>query len=70
MTPRAFLIILVLLVAGFFACRDSYLMGIYILVCFYAMVSIGWNLAAGFTGLMSLGQALFVGIRKIGRKFI
>ena len=62
MTRKAFVIIIVLLAAGFAACRDSYLMGIYILVCFYAMISVGWNLAAGFTGLLSLGQALFVGI--------
>lgn len=42
--------------------RQPYLADVLILVCMYGALSVSWNLAAGFAGLLSLGHSLFFGI--------
>ncbi|MFV7930236.1 branched-chain amino acid ABC transporter permease, partial [Enterococcus faecium] len=41
---------------------DRYLMDVFVLTCLYGTMAVAWNLAAGFTGLLSLGHSLFIGI--------
>jgi branched-subunit amino acid ABC-type transport system permease component len=41
---------------------DPYYMDVYILAAMMGTLGVAWNLMAGFTGLVSLGHALFFGI--------
>lgn len=41
---------------------DPYYMDVYILAAMMGTLAVAWNLMAGFTGLVSLGHALFFGI--------
>ncbi len=40
----------------------SYVLGILIMVFFFALIGQGWNILSGYTGHISLGHSLFVGI--------
>jgi branched-chain amino acid transport system permease protein len=41
---------------------SSYALGVFILIFFYAYLGQSWNILTGYTGMISLGHALFVGI--------
>jgi branched-chain amino acid transport system permease protein len=41
---------------------DSYELGVFILIFFYAYLGQSWNILTGYTGMISLGHSLFVGI--------
>jgi len=41
---------------------SSYVMGIFILIFFYAYLGQSWNILTGYTGVISLGHSLYVGI--------
>lgn len=41
---------------------SSYVLGIFIMVFFFALIGQGWNILCGYTGHISLGHSLFVGI--------
>lgn len=41
---------------------DSYELGIFIMIFFYAYLGQSWNILTGYTGMISLGHSLFVGI--------
>jgi branched-chain amino acid transport system permease protein len=56
-TAFVLLFILVLLVT-----KNPFYTHILILICFYAMLSIAWNLIGGFGGQLSLGHSAFLGV--------
>ena len=64
MTPRAMilagLLLAALLVLPFFA--DSYVLSVLTTVLWFAYVGQAWNVMMGFSGLLSLGHALYVGL--------
>jgi branched-chain amino acid transport system permease protein len=41
---------------------SSYWLGIFIMIFFYAYLGQSWNILTGYTGVISLGHSLFVGI--------
>jgi branched-chain amino acid transport system permease protein len=41
---------------------DSYELGVLILIFFYAYLGQSWNILTGYTGMISLGHSLYVGI--------
>jgi branched-chain amino acid transport system permease protein len=41
---------------------SSYALGVFILIFFYAYLGQSWNILTGYTGMISLGHALYVGI--------
>lgn len=41
---------------------DKYILGIFIMIFFYAYVGQSWNILTGYTGHISLGHALYIGI--------
>jgi len=41
---------------------SSYVLGIFILIFFYAYLGQSWNILTGYTGMISLGHSLYVGI--------
>lgn len=41
---------------------DKYVLGIFIMIFFYAYLGQAWNVLTGYTGHISLGHALYVGI--------
>lgn len=41
---------------------DKYLLGIFVMIFFYAYLGQSWNILTGYTGHISLGHALYVGI--------
>lgn len=41
---------------------SPYILGILIMVFFFALIGQGWNILSGYTGHISLGHSLFVGI--------
>lgn len=41
---------------------DKYALGIFVMIFFYAYLGQSWNVLTGFTGHISLGHALYVGI--------
>jgi branched-chain amino acid transport system permease protein len=53
-------VLLVLLILPFFL--DKYALGILIMVFFYAYVGQSWNVLTGYTGHISLGHALYLGV--------
>jgi branched-chain amino acid transport system permease protein len=59
--PFALGVLVLLAVIFNVALSDNALMNLLILVLLYGYWGVSWNLAAGTTGLMSLGHALFVG---------
>jgi branched-chain amino acid transport system permease protein len=56
---RAALAVLFLLALAPLGVADSYTLGILIVSMYFAMLSLGWNLLAGFTGQFSLAPAAF-----------
>jgi branched-chain amino acid transport system permease protein len=56
---RAALVLLVLLAAAPLVATSSYTLGILIVSMYFAMLALGWNLLAGFTGQFSLAPAAF-----------
>jgi branched-chain amino acid transport system permease protein len=56
---RAALAILFLLALAPLAVTNTYTLGILIVSMYFAMLSLGWNLLAGFTGQFSLAPAAF-----------
>lgn len=42
--------------------RSSYILHIFILICFYAVLAQSWDLLFGYTGITSFAHAAFVGI--------
>lgn len=62
---KNYLLGLGLLIGGttfFYGLTDKAIMNIFVLVLLYGYWGIAWNISAGYTGLMSLGHALFAGI--------
>jgi branched-chain amino acid transport system permease protein len=41
---------------------SSYALGVFIMIFFYAYVGQSWNILTGYTGVISLGHSLYVGI--------
>jgi branched-chain amino acid transport system permease protein len=41
---------------------DKYVLGIFVMVFFYAYVGQSWNVLTGYTGHISLGHALYIGV--------
>jgi len=41
---------------------SSYALGVFILIFFYAYLGQSWNILTGYTGMISLGHSLFVGV--------
>ena len=41
---------------------DKYVLGIFIMIFYYAYVGQSWNILTGYTGHISLGHALYIGI--------
>ena len=41
---------------------SSYVLGIFIMIFFYAYLGQSWNILTGYTGVISLGHSLYVGI--------
>ena len=55
-----FIGLLILLVLPKFL--SSYALGVFIMIFFYAYVGQSWNILTGYTGVISLGHSLYVGI--------
>jgi branched-chain amino acid transport system permease protein len=64
MPPRGRVIVLLVLAALLAApaVADRYVISVLILVLYFAYVGQAWNLMMGFTGQLSLGHALYVGL--------
>jgi branched-chain amino acid transport system permease protein len=43
-------------------CLDKYALGIFVMIFFYAYVGQSWNVLTGYTGHISLGHALYIGV--------
>lgn len=43
-------------------CMETYTLGIFILVLYYAFMASAWNIVCGFLGELSLGHSVFVGL--------
>ncbi len=41
---------------------SSYALGVFILIFYYAYLGQSWNILTGYTGIISLGHSLYVGI--------
>ncbi|MEN8244853.1 MAG: branched-chain amino acid ABC transporter permease [Thermodesulfobacteriota bacterium] len=54
------LILLILVVLPLFL--DNYILGIFVMVFFWAYVGQSWNVLTGYTGHISLGHALYIGV--------
>jgi branched-chain amino acid transport system permease protein len=61
-------VLAVLLVLPLFL--DKYILGIFIMIFFYAYVGQSWNILTGYTGHISLGHALYVGIGAYAATFL
>lgn len=55
-----FIALIILLILPKFL--SSYAMGIFIMIFFYAYLGQSWNILTGYTGVISLGHSLYVGI--------
>ena len=53
-------VLAVLLVLPLFL--EKYVLGIFVMIFFYAYVGQSWNILTGYTGHISLGHALYVGV--------
>jgi branched-chain amino acid transport system permease protein len=63
--PRRGLVLLLLLLAAFLAAPflvNDYLLTVLILILYFAYTGQAWNIMMGFTGQLSLGHALYVGL--------
>ncbi len=49
---------------------DKYVLGIFIMIFFYAYLGQSWNVLTGYTGHISLGHALYVGIGAYASTFL
>lgn len=58
----------VLLLLPFFL--DKYALGIFIMIFYYAYLGQSWNILTGYTGHISLGHALYVGIGAYGTTYL
>ena len=54
------LVLLVLVVLPLFL--DNYILGIFVMIFFWAYVGQSWNVLTGYTGHISLGHALYIGV--------
>jgi branched-chain amino acid transport system permease protein len=54
------LVLLILVVIPRF--MSSYALGVFILIFFYAYLGQSWNILTGYTGIISLGHSLYLGI--------
>ena len=41
---------------------EKYILGIFVMIFFYAYLGQSWNILTGYTGHISLGHALYVGV--------
>ena len=41
---------------------DNYTLGIFVMIFFWAYIGQSWNVLTGYTGHISLGHALYIGI--------
>jgi len=41
---------------------DNYILGIFVMIFYWAYVGQAWNVLTGYTGHISLGHALYIGI--------
>ncbi len=57
-----FLIIGFFILLGLPMVLSSYVLGIFIMIFFYAYIGQAWNILTGYTGVISLGHSLYVGI--------
>jgi len=53
-------VLVILLILPLFL--DKYVLGIFIMIFYYAYVGQSWNVLTGYTGHISLGHALYIGI--------
>ncbi|MGA7489536.1 MAG: branched-chain amino acid ABC transporter permease [Xanthobacteraceae bacterium] len=63
--PRRGLVLLALLLAALLAApwlADDYLLTVLIIILYFAYTGQAWNVMMGFTGQLSLGHALYVGL--------
>ncbi len=49
---------------------EKYALGIFIMIFFYAYLGQSWNVLSGYTGHISLGHALYVGVGAYGTTFL
>lgn len=49
---------------------DKYLLGLFIMIFYYAYLGQSWNVLTGYTGHISLGHALYVGIGAYATTFL
>jgi branched-chain amino acid transport system permease protein len=49
---------------------DKYALGIFIMIFFYAYLGQSWNVLTGYTGHISLGHALYVGVGAYGTTYL
>ncbi|UCF92718.1 MAG: branched-chain amino acid ABC transporter permease [Desulfobacterales bacterium] len=61
-------VLLVLLALPLFL--DKYALGIFVMIFFYAYVGQSWNVLTGYTGHISLGHALYIGIGAYATTFL
>ena len=54
------LILMALLILPLFL--DNYILGIFVMIFFWAYVGQSWNVLTGYTGHISLGHALYIGV--------
>ena len=57
-----FLFIALILLIALPKFLGSYELGIFIMIFFYAYLGQSWNILTGYTGVISLGHSLYVGI--------
>jgi branched-chain amino acid transport system permease protein len=61
--PRAAIVVIVLLLLPLFLPANSYALHLLFSVFVFAVLGHGWNLLAGYAGLLSFGQQVFIGLR-------
>ena len=61
-------VLLVLLLLPLFL--DNYALGIFVMIFFWAYVGQSWNVLTGYTGHISLGHALYIGIGAYATTFL
>ncbi|MEE8414703.1 MAG: branched-chain amino acid ABC transporter permease, partial [Desulfobacterales bacterium] len=54
------LLLTILLILPLFL--DKYVLGIFVMIFFFAYIGQSWNILTGYTGHISLGHALYLGI--------
>jgi len=61
-------VFLILMLLPFFL--DNYALGIFVMIFFWAYVGQSWNVLTGYTGHISLGHALYIGIGAYATTFL